>query len=198
MEQGKLKFNCEWFPAGPVPAEKLEQINHWRNILHQRGLIGVYSNGISYGNISIRVGNSEQFIITGTGTGNLELLEAKHYTTVIDFDIAGNNLSCSGPIKASSESLTHAAVYQSDFGIKAVIHIHNLSLWELLYGKYPTTSPKAEYGTPEMAYEIYRLFAETNVLSRCVLVMGGHREGVITFGKDLNEAGNLLMKLEQL
>jgi ribulose-5-phosphate 4-epimerase/fuculose-1-phosphate aldolase len=195
MEQGQLKFNCEWIPAGPIQAAKLELINYWRNTLHQRGLIGVYPNGISFGNISIRAESGGQFIITGTGTGGLEFLEAKHYTTVVHFDFEKNSLSCFGPIKASAESLTHAAIYRSNFEIKAVIHIHNLSLWESLRHKFPTTSPDAEYGTPEMAYEIGRLFAETDVLSRKVLVMGGHREGIVAFGKDLDEAGNVIINL---
>jgi hypothetical protein len=28
-----------------------------------------------------------------------------------------------------------------------------------------------------------------------VIVMGGHKEGIITFGKSLNEAGNTLLDL---
>ena len=66
-------------------------------------------------------------------------------------------------------------------------------LWERLINKIPTTSPEAEYGTPEIARDIIRLFKETDVKEKKILVMGGHKEGIISFGKDLDEAGNVLL-----
>ena len=166
MDEGKVKFNCNWIYSPPIVATELKQLNFWRNQLHRIGLIGVYLNGISFGNISIRDKNSHQFLITGTSTGRLKHLNAKHYTRVVDFDLTQNGLTCLGPIKASSESLTHAAIYQSDSEIKAVVHVHHLNLWQTLINQLPTTAPEVAYGTPEMAYEIFRLFKQEDEKSK--------------------------------
>ena len=57
----------------------------------------------------------------------------------------------------------------------------------------PTSSEAIPYGTPEMANEIKRLFDETTLSKEKIMVMGGHREGIVSFGKDLEEAGNILI-----
>ena len=64
---------------------------------------------------------------------------------------------------------------------------------EKLLELVPSTSKDVEFGTPEMAREIIRLFRETDVLEKKILVMGGHKDGIITFGKDLDEAGGYLL-----
>ncbi len=194
-KEGYIKFDCEWIESVPIPAEELIEINQYREKLYKLGLIGAYSNGIGFGNISTRIGNSTNFIITGSATGNLKSLNEEHYTRVINFDFKKNSLRCKGPIKASSESLSHAAVYSVNPEAGAVIHIHNLNIWEKLIYKVPTTPRDIEYGTPEMAEGIERLFKETDVKNEKILVMGGHREGIISFGKDLREAYNKIYSL---
>ncbi len=193
MDEGYIKFNCRWVEAPPLSGERLATINHWRDKLYALGLIGVYPDGIGYGNISMRFrGNT--FVITGSATGALQKLDGRHYVVVNDYDLAQNHLVCTGPIKASSESLSHAAVYESLPQIQAVIHVHCLTLWEKLLNKVPTTNPQAAFGTPEMAFEIKRLFRETTVEQEKIMVMGGHREGIISFGASLEEAGKVLLK----
>jgi Class II Aldolase and Adducin N-terminal domain. len=61
-------------------------------------------------------------------------------------------------------------------------------LWAALLNHAPTSSKAAEYGTPELAYEIMRLFKNGDVESRKILVMAGHEGGIVTFGKDFEEA----------
>jgi hypothetical protein len=56
----------------------------------------------------------------------------------------------------------------------------------MLIHHFPTTNENISYGAPEMANEIKRLFDET-ALKKEITVMGGHREGIISFGKDLEE-----------
>jgi ribulose-5-phosphate 4-epimerase/fuculose-1-phosphate aldolase len=94
----------------------------------------------------------------------------------------------------SSESLTHAAIYESDATAGAVIHCHDSTLWTAVLNEAPTTSKAAEYGTPDMAHEIMRLFTRTNVRSRKIIVLAGHEGGLVTFGKDLEEAFAVLMR----
>ena len=46
-----------------------------------------------------------------------------------------------------------------------------------------------------MANEIDRLFKETNVAARKVIIMAGHQEGIIVWGKDADEAGGNVMAM---
>lgn len=191
-EEGYIKFNCVWIKAEPLPEKELIDLGEWRQRLHELKLVGVYENGVGYGNLSKRRG--KDFIITGSGTGGLPKLGREHYTLVKEFDLQKNSLVCEGPIKASSESLTHAVIYQADSSVNAVIHVHSKSMWKSLLKRIPTTSENASYGTPEMALEVLRLFKETNVSEKKIFAMAGHEEGIVSFGKNMEDAGNNLLK----
>ena len=99
-----------------------------------------------------------------------------------------------GKISASSESMTHAAIYEASKKVNAVIHTHNTEMWKKLLNKVPTTAPGAEYGTPEIANEVKRLFNETDLMEKKIFVMAGHEDGVISFGKDLKEAWDVMIR----
>jgi ribulose-5-phosphate 4-epimerase/fuculose-1-phosphate aldolase len=201
MDEGYIKFNCEWVKSKPLSFDQLRVINEWRYKMFVHDLVGVYDNGIGYGNLSIRFGNSG-FIITGSATGEIEQLTEQHYTLVTEFSLEKNSLVCKGPIKASSESLSHAVIYDCSPKTNSVIHIHHLAMWNKYIYKIPTTSKNIAFGTPEMANEIKRLFIETDVSSKKIFVMGGHPEGIIAFGKSPDEAGeillNFLRKIEEV
>ena len=194
MEDGYIKFKARWDKSPALPVRFFKDLNTWRDILYQKDLIGVYENGIGYGNISQRFNDSDQFIISGSGTGKLRALTRDRYALVTDIDIDNNLLHCKGPVIASSESMSHGVIYRESKDIHGVIHVHHKELWLKLLDKVPTTSEKAEYGTPEMAYEIIRLFGETDLMERKILVMKGHEEGVFSFGDSLEEAGNILLE----
>jgi L-ribulose-5-phosphate 4-epimerase len=186
--EGYTKFKSTWISVELF--QDINKLNEWREKFYSLKLIGM-NNGIGYGNISIR--KFEGFIISGTKTGGIEKLSEQNYTKVLIWDYDKNCLACVGKIDASSESLSHAAVYDSDKNVNAVIHVHSLELWNKLINKIPTTSEQVEYGTPEMAREIFRLFRETDVKEKKILVMGGHKEGIISFGENLDEAGKNLL-----
>ncbi|HEX2968011.1 MAG TPA: class II aldolase/adducin family protein [Bacteroidales bacterium] len=192
---GIVKFNCHWSQSGPVISdEKYEIINSWREILYNMDLIGAYENGVGFGNLSIRIGNSHQFIITGSSTGEIPDLEPGHYVKVNSFNIDDNAVQCTGPLKASSESLTHAAIYLADPGVNAVVHVHSFDLWSELIHKVPTTNPGMDYGTPDLARDILRIFREPEVYEKRIIIMAGDRAGILTFGQDMDEAVNVLME----
>ncbi len=193
IDEGYTKYQCNWVNSEPVSFDEIAELNQWRLKLYELGLIGEYDNGIGFGNISIRYSQPGQFLISGTQTGNLSALNEQHYTTVTNFDLERNCLTCCGPIQASSESLTHATLYQANPTVNAVIHVHHLKLWRKLMYKVPTTAIEVAYGTPEMAKEILRLFREDNPIKTKIVVMSGHEEGIISFGKNLQEAGNILL-----
>jgi ribulose-5-phosphate 4-epimerase/fuculose-1-phosphate aldolase len=192
MDEGYIKFNCKRIPSDDIPLDKVADLNVWRKIMHEKGLIGMYPDGIGFGNISIRC-NENTFLISGTATGGITDLDNSHYALVTDYDLKANSLICKGLINASSESLTHALIYESSPLTNAVIHIHNLDLWKKLMHKVPTSNEQVPYGTTEMAKEIKRLFEETNLCHEKIIVMGGHEEVIICFGKNLEEAANVLL-----
>jgi len=78
-----------------------------------------------------------------------------------------------------------------------VIHCHDSALWRAILDRGPTSSKAVAYGTPEMAYEVMRLFKTTDVQSRKILVMAGHEGGIVTFGKNLEDAFNILMRARE-
>ena len=124
IDEGYIKYHCQWIEESPQPLENLADLNQWRDQCYQLGLIGQYENGIGFGNLSIRQGKSNNFIISGTQTGGLSQLTEQHYTVVTDYNWSQNTVICQGPIKASSEALTHAAIYEANPQINGVIHIH--------------------------------------------------------------------------
>lgn len=186
LDEGYIKFRLEWEQGPPpdVPAELLEV----RNELHALGLVGMYKDsGIGFGNVSVRNADGTM-LISGSGTGAVALSHPGLFSTVISYDIAGNWVHCRGPVPASSESLTHAMLYACDPQIGAVLHIHQIDLWRKLLGVVPTSGADVPYGTPEMALEVKRLYAEGPLAERRLLVMAGHEEGLIAFGENCQEA----------
>jgi L-ribulose-5-phosphate 4-epimerase len=187
-ETGSLKFRCEHIAVGLAPFAGFAELNAYRKEILRLGLIGVDPSGIGFGNLSVRDGQTNKFFITGSGTGGKGDLTPADCARVTAYDFDGNWLRCEGSTIASSESLTHAAVYESEPNAGAIIHGHDLKRWKALLGQVPTTTAGVEYGTPGMAEEVRRLFAMTDVKSRKILVMAGHEGGIIAFGKDLEEA----------
>ena len=191
---GFVKFNCHWNQSGPVISdEQFEIINTWREILFNMDLIGAYENGVGFGNLSMRINNSNQFVITGSATGEIPELEPGHYVKVSSVNLDDNAVQCVGPLKASSESLTHAAIYMADPDANAVIHVHCIDLWNKLIHKSPTTNPSMDYGTIALAKDIFRLFSESDVIEKRIIIMAGDRAGILTFGHDMDEAANVLL-----
>ena len=191
-----VKFACESGPCGTgiTPFDGFAELNAYRRKLLQLRLIGVDANGIGFGNLSIGEGAIGNFYITGSATGGKPELTPADCARVVAYDFKRNWLRYEGSAIPSSESLTHAAVYEADAKAGSVIHCHDSRLWAALLDRAPTTSEAIDYGTPKMADEVKRLFRVTGVQSRKILVMAGHEGGIITFGKDLEEAFAVLMR----
>ena len=56
-EKGYIRFRCEWEPADPPASPLADELRACRDRLHRLGLVGVYPNGIGYGNLSVRTGD---------------------------------------------------------------------------------------------------------------------------------------------
>ncbi len=195
LDEGYIKFRLNWEKSS-APDQDLSELIHYRDEVYRKGWIGFDSkHQVGYGNISVRLNQADQFIISATQTGHISATLPEHYCEVYQCDVERNTVWCRGPLAASSESMSHAAVYSCSPDIKAIIHIHNKRLWEKTLHQIPTTSAEVAYGTPEMAWEIQRLYRETTLPEQAILAMAGHEDGLIAFGKNLEQALNRLTHL---
>ena len=162
IDEGYIKFDLEWVEAEPPTKAEVAELREWRRPLYAAGLIGHYAElHIGYGNISVRSATAGQFIISGTQTGHLADPDERHYARVTAYDIDANRVTCRGAIRASSESMTHAAIYELSPAITAIVHVHSAELWQRFINVLPTTAADVAYGTPQMAAEFRRLYRET-------------------------------------
>ena len=195
-DEGVIKFQLEHRQAPPLPTAEVAELTHWRSWMLARGLIGELhtpDGPIGYGNISRRA--AAGFIITGSQTGGLAELGPEHYTLVRACRLENNRVYSEGPLKPSSESLTHAAVYQQDQTIYWVMHAHCAAIWEQAKEfRLPTTPKDVPYGTPQMAGEVARLFQETAVAELGIFAMGGHQDGIVSFGHTPEQAAAAIEK----
>jgi ribulose-5-phosphate 4-epimerase/fuculose-1-phosphate aldolase len=193
-----VKFTYERARMDIAPFNALAELNACRRKLLQQRLIGLDAKGIGFGNLSVRDGATSKFYITGSATGGLPELTPTDCVRVVAYDFGRNWLRYEGAAIPSSESLTHAAIYESDPSTSAMIHCHDSVLWAALLDRVPTTSKAVAYGTPEMAHEITRLFKETDVRNGKMLVMAGHEGGIETFGKNFEQAFDVLIRAREL
>lgn len=192
-DEGYIKYNIQWKQQHLPDDELLQKIILYRDRLKSKNLIGLYPDGIGYGNISHRIHNSTEFYISGTQTGGIPISNNSHYARVTDYSFSDNTLYCEGAVKASSEALTHGAFYMFSHKVHAVMHAHNSTLWNALLGLVPTTALPIQYGTPDMAFEIQRQMMHAELFEKQILVMAGHRDGIFSFGETLEEAYAVLM-----
>ena len=198
IDEGYIKFDSHWRNTGPLDNAEIESLNRWRRPIYDAGLIGQYEeHGIGFGNLSVRATAAQrQFIISGSQTGHLRDLGAEHYALVEDYDIDRNRVYSIGAREASSESMTHAAIYELDPEIGAVVHVHSEAMWAGLKGSAATTDAEVAFGTPEMAREFRRLFRETDFPKTGIAVMAGHDSGLVSTGSNLQEAAERILAMD--
>ncbi|HJX81069.1 MAG TPA: class II aldolase/adducin family protein, partial [Candidatus Udaeobacter sp.] len=127
-----VKFSCERVVGEIAPLGRLAELNAYRRKLLDLSLIGIDSNGVGFGNLSVRDGATENFYITGSATAGIHELTLANCAKVVAFDFERNRVRYEGSALPSSESLTHAAIYESDATAGAIIHCHNSELWGAL------------------------------------------------------------------
>lgn len=201
IDDGVIKFNfSEFVEIESLPTDEYLCLEEQRKKLFSLNLIGEYlPERIGFGNISIKKDYSEfkntnfpQFLISGTQTGGQKDLDGSGYTRVIDGNLDEQSVACHGPIKASSESLTHAAIYLSCPQVTAIVHVHHRELWnKMLKGEYDKTSADVPYGTTEMANEVLEI---AKGKTSGTLVMQGHQDGIIFFSDSIEEATSMAIK----
>jgi len=192
LAEGVTQFELNFNEAPPLEETLFSALNDWRRILYQRGLNGcdpARYGGLAYGNVSQRIGSG--FAISGTQTGGIADLSARHYSMVSAFDIESNRVIAHGPLPPSSEAMTHGAAYQAHPDIQVVLHAHAPVIWQNADAlDLQITGAEIGYGTPAMARAIGRFLSQDPF---SVLVMGGHEDGVIATGKTPADAAHRLL-----
>lgn len=191
-EEGYVKYRSV-HKNGPAPKHpQWKMLNDLRSDLVRAGLVGVLENGVGYGNVSLRAENG--FVVTATATGHIPELGPEGYTLVTRCDIDANTVWSTGPALASSESMTHAAVYESSPSINCVIHLHHAGLYgQLLKGNAPATAQNAAFGTPAMAHSVANLVRRHPADG--IIVMTAHQNGFIVYAPTVEHVRDLLYML---
>lgn len=189
--EGVIKYRLDYTPAPAMEAAALRDLIAWHERCRALGVVGRdprrYS-GYAYGNLSRRL--ERGFVVSCSQTGGQSVLTPDDYAWVLDCDFEQNRIRAQGPGKPSSEALTHGAVYAADDAVRAVIHGHTPLIWRRAEAlDLPVTPADVAYGTPRMASAVHDLVLRLG--GRGLLVMGGHEDGVIAYGPDLDAAGAL-------
>jgi L-ribulose-5-phosphate 4-epimerase len=205
-QEGVIKFNAKHTTSrleASIYGEIACELTAWREILAKTQLIGQDPkkyDGAGYGNVSGRVSapsssrGQRSFLISGTQTGGKSCIGLDDYCVVREYSYQQNRVVSVGSILPSSESMTHAAIYDLSPHIRFVLHAHTPTIWRRAAAlKIPVTDPKVPYGTPEMALEAQRLYRATALAEQKILSMGGHEDGVIVFGHTCQEAGQVMI-----
>jgi hypothetical protein len=199
--EGVIKFQMDYTAAPALPEAALRELNAWRKMMYLTELIGQTPSrygGYGFGNISCRVDypcstGQPPFAITGTQTGGAPDLTPEDYVVVTACYPASNRLLAEGPVKPSSESLTHGTLYALDDTIRWVMHAHSPHIWRNHAALGLPMTRDVAYGTPEMAEEVARLFRESDMAQKKIFGMAGHEDGIVTFGATAEEAGFALL-----
>jgi ribulose-5-phosphate 4-epimerase/fuculose-1-phosphate aldolase len=194
-QEGVVKYTVRHETARIALPEDMTAVFEWRRRLHGLGLIGADAAGVGYGNLSVRLFSSPGFLITGSQSSGLAEVDQRDFARVTVVDLDRNFLRSIGERPPSSEALTHAALYQVNGSIRAVVHVHSARVWAAWRDKLPTSREDVAYGTPEMGYEMIRLHKRRALGGQGVIVMGGHQDGVVAFGPSLAGAAGEILKL---
>jgi len=191
--EGVIKFNLTFRTERVVGVDVVE-LSAWRTVLKDLGLLGQVPgryDGYGFGNISQRC--SGGFVISGTQTGELDAVTLDDYAFCETWDLQRNAVDAQGAVKPSSESLSHASIYNVHESVTCALHAHSPDIWRnSVELGIAVTDESVAYGTPEMAKEVRRLI--TDMGSPGIFSMGGHEDGIFTFGRSLVDAGQLMVR----
>lgn len=116
------------------------------------------------------------------------ILKREHWALVESFNLEQNSVQAVGMTDASSESMSHGAIYKTSPETNVVIHIHNKEIFEhMLTFDYLKTPEDIPFGTPDLAVAIENVVKQRGEADG-IFVTAGHDEGVVAYGRTLEEA----------
>lgn len=206
--EGLIRFRLEHASrplAAPAHAALARELAAWRRVLRRLGVLGrdpARYGGLAFGNASARLApfagvpaGLRRFLVTGSQTGGRADVSLREFALLECWDLAAHRATSSGEVTPSSESLTHAALYDASEEIRAVLHAHAPELWRHARALgVPVTDPAAANGTPAMSAAVARLGRDGALAHTGVAAMGGHEDGVLAWGTSPADAGVALVR----
>ena len=210
--EGVIKFtlNHDKAPLSSVVCHEdspLSELCDWRGRLRALEMIGGGDpsryQGAGFGNLSARCDVlsgalsdvSSGFMITGSQTGHLDDYRLADFALVQRCDVRRGVVESVGLVNPSSESLTHAALYQLGAQVRWVFHVHCPHLWRSRARlQLPSTPRDVPYGTVEMAHAVSSLYHQARRPEALLFAMDGHEDGLISFGASADQVGQLILK----
>lgn len=196
-DEGVIKYQLQYRQSAALLDHDYSNLHRWHQRFKEKQILGqdpARYDGLGFGNLSERI-DRHSFLISGTQTGALDQLTPQHYALVTAVNLSNNRVEAQGPVKPSSESLTHAAVYSIDERIQFVFHVHSPQIWlardDLGIAQ---TGEDIAYGTPEMAEAMLDLHRHDGFRNGNILAMSGHEDGIISFGENADDAGNIIIE----
>ena len=196
--EGTIQFayDLQADPADKLASDDFATLSAWRWILFELGLLGQSPDrydGYAFGNLSVRPDQEDGFIITASQTSGERELAAQHLVRITHCNLSRFWVEAQGTEPPSSESLTHAMVYQADPRMRCVFHVHSPLIWQSRSVlKLPQTAVDVPYGSSAMVQAVAELM-ETNQSRPLLFATAGHEDGVFACGHNPNECGTLLI-----
>lgn len=199
-KEGTIRFAYALQPPdGPVASSGvLQTLRGWRNVLRRLGLLGQDPQrygGLGFGNLSLRdAGSPEQFVITASQTAGFPELEDGDLVRITHSNPTRFWVDALGHQPPSSETLSHAMIYQSDPEVGCVFHVHSPDIWLRADDlALPCTEESVPYGSAAMAEAVAGLLREHG--SPLTFATLGHQDGVFACAADARSAGDALVHL---
>jgi hypothetical protein len=187
-------------PAGAVAGiDTLRALGAWRALFKRLELLGqdpTRYGGLGFGNLSSRDRHrGDEFVITASQTATAPTLADEDLVRITHSNPGRFWVDAVGRQPPSSETLTHAMIYQADASIGWVFHVHSPEIWrradEL---ELPATAVDAPYGSPAMAEAVSQLLAR-HPSRPFVFATLGHQDGVFACGASADDTGSALMRV---
>lgn len=131
----KFKHNLKFSP--PLLEENYIALEKWRIIFYRMGMIGKNkTTELSYGDLSKRilVGENE-FIITGSNTGQYANLDGSQYTRVKKCDVRKKVIEAIGPIAPSQTTHMHFLIFKNCPQINFIFHLFHQPIFDFIQNK---------------------------------------------------------------
>ena len=179
----------------------LSALDGWRSLLRRLDLVGQDPErygGHGFGNLSHRLvaatdSDAASFLVSGSQTGGRDTLGRDGWSQLRSWNLQRFQAEAAGPVAPSSESLTHALVYDMEPDVHCVVHVHSPDLWHAARElDLPRTSPDVDYGSQGMIHQVRELFS-LGLSDVGVFAMTGHEDGIVAFGADADDACTRLL-----
>lgn len=175
------KFKTIFIKKEELVSEHLEELIGICEIFQQKGLTPFHESGTA-GNLSFRIENSNEFIISAAGLTQKNKLKNSDFVLVKNCNEKDFLVEVVGTKNPSSETFMHNTIYSNSLEINSVFHGHNnLILEKASELGIATTTNYCEYGSIELAESIKDL-----IKKHSFFILKDH--GFISVGTNMQEA----------